>query len=371
MTLPPPRADVVLMDGYHSPRLDVKVRLNVNEAPEGPPAAFLEALEREIHNSGLNRYPDLSATALREAIGAHHGVRREEVFCANGSNEVLQSLLLAFGGPGRAVAVFSPTYALHSHIAAITGTAVLEAERDEEFLIHAEAIEQVMARGAAMLAESDPRGAFGTRRAVNPVITFCCSPNNPTGRLEPDDRLDAVLARAPGLVVADEAYGQFAPRSALDRRGEHPELVVVRTFSKTWSLAGLRLGYAVADPAVIEAMERVTLPYHLDTIKQAAGRLALGFADEMRARVSRLVHERGRLCAELSALGCSVVPSDANFILFSPPVSDAKAVWSSLVEHSVLVRDVSSWPRLAGYLRVTVGTPEEDDAFLAGLRAAL
>jgi histidinol-phosphate aminotransferase len=180
-----------------------------------------------------------------------------------------------------------------------------------------------------------------------------------------------VLARAPGLVVVDEAYGQFAPRSAMELLDEHPHLVVIRTFSKTWSLAALRLGYAVASPEVVDAMFRVTLPYHLDAAKQAAGRVALRFEREMRARVARLVEERGRLVAALADLGADVVPPDANFVLFRPPRRDAAEVWTHLVGRSVLVRDVSSWPRLAGFLRVTVGTREENDAFLAGLRDAV
>lgn len=356
--LPPPRSDVALMSGYHSPQLAVEVRLNTNEAPELPPDAFLEELAETVRRIGWNRYPDRAATALREKLAAHYGVSPAEVFCANGSNEVLQSLLLAYGGPGRNVVVFEPTYALHSHIARVTGTAVVAGARDGDFLLTRAGVDDAMARAAA--AGEDP----------SPVITFLCSPNNPTGRLEPDALVDYVCAAAPGLVVIDEAYGQFAPRSALARRQGDRRIVVVRTFSKTWSLAGLRLGYAIADPAVVEALERVVLPYHLDALKQAAGVLALDHDAAMRERVARLVAERTRLVGALGALGCAVVPSDANFVLFAPP-RDAGAVWSVLVEHSVLVRDVSGWPGLERYLRVTIGTPQENDRFLAGLAAAL
>ena len=353
-----PRPDVVLIAGYHSPQLDVGVRLNTNEAPESPPPAFLRALEEELGRIAFNRYPDRAASALRRAIAELHGVTAEQVYCANGSNEVIQSLLLAYGGPGRSVALFEPTYALHSHIARVTGTAVVAGERDEQYLVDEAELERVLAEA-------------GRSGPGNPVVTFLCSPNNPTARLEPRPLIELVLRRAPGLVVVDEAYGQFAPRSALELLGENPHLVVIRTFSKTWSLAALRLGYALASPEVVEAMFRVTLPYHLDAAKQAAGVVALRFVGEMHERVARLVEERGRLVAALGDLGTEVVPSDANFVLFRTVRRDAVEVWKALVEQSVLVRDVSSWPRLEGCLRVTVGTRAENDAFLAAMRAAL
>ena len=359
--IPAPRNDVALRAGYHSPQLEVEVRLNVNEAPELPPDAFLDELAGAVRTMSWNRYPDRAATDLRASVAAHHGVAPEAVFCANGSNEVLQSLLLAYGGPGRSVAVFEPSYALYAHIAHVTGTAVVSGERGGDFLLDPADVEATLARARAEGPAGDPQ----------PVITFLCSPNNPTGRLEPAALVDHVLEHAPGLVVIDEAYGQFAPRSAIERLAGDPRIVVVRTFSKTWSLAGMRLGYAVADPAVIAAMERVVLPYHLDILKQRAGVLALQHEGEMRQRVARLVAERTRVGAGLEALSCRVVPSDANFILFAPPTEDVKRVWSVLVEHSVLVRDVSSWPRLSAYLRVTIGTPEENDRFLAALASAL
>ncbi len=352
------RPDVALIPGYHSAQLEVEYRLNTNEAPEPPPPAFLEALERELATVPLNRYPDREAGALRAALAELHGVRAGQVYVANGSNEVLQSILLAFGGPGRAAAVFEPTYALHAHIARITGTVVLEGERDDDFFVARSELDRVLAAGHALGAE-------------NPAVTFLCSPNNPTGRIEPRALLEEVLERAPGLVVVDEAYGQFAPSSAVELLADNPHLVVVRTFSKTWSLAALRLGYALGAPEVVDALVSVTLPYHLDALKQLAGRLALDYGEAMAARVARLVEERGRILAGLAELDVDVVPSDANFVLFRIRNRDARAVWAQLLERSVLVRDVSSWPRLSGHLRVTVGTARENDAFLDALRAAL
>jgi histidinol-phosphate aminotransferase len=347
-----PRDDVALMDGYHSPQVTVDVRLNTNEAPEPPPAAFTEALVARLAAVEWHRYPDRGATALRAKLAAHHGVDPAMVFVANGSNEVLQTLCLAYGGPGRSVAVFEPTYALHSHIARITATAVATGERRADFAMDLDEVRRVVAEAA-------------------PAITFLCSPNNPTGTIDPPEVLAEVLSIAPGLVVVDEAYGQFAPRSAVaDVRAGSP-LVVVRTFSKTWSMAAARLGYCVAPPEVVEALEKVVLPYHLDAAKQVAGELALDFEAEMRARVATLVEERGRLVAGLTALDVDVFPSGANFVLFRPRKVSGKDAWQGLLDRSVLVRDCSSWPRLEGCLRVTIGTEAEDDAFLTALQEVL
>jgi len=357
-----PRADLALMAGYHSPRVEVAVRLNVNESPLPPPAEWLEALRTELGQVDFHRYPDRRAWELRTALGRFHGVGPEQIFAANGSNEVLQSLLLAFGGPGRAAAVFEPTYALHSHIARITGTAVATGERDQDFAIDLSEVSRVVSE-------------------AQPALTFMCSPNNPTGRADPAEVTEAVLDLAPGLVVVDEAYGQFSRWSALslvahgagggNGRPSSDRLVVVRTFSKTWSMAGVRLGYLIGPAAVVGALEQVALPYHLDSVKQVAGRLALDYQAEMQARVGLLVEERGRLSCALGQMEVDAWPSEANFIMFRPRRREGSEVWSELVERSVLVRDCSSWPRLAGCLRVTVGTPGENTAFLAALAEVL
>jgi histidinol-phosphate aminotransferase len=340
------------MEGYHSPQVDVAVRLNTNEAPEPPPAGFAEALAAEVADLDWNRYPDRSYRALREAIASHHGVAPDQVFAANGSNEVLQTLCLAYGGSGRAVAVFEPTYALHSHIARITGTGVAVGQRTEDHALDLTEVRRVLAD-------------------AQPAITFLCSPNNPTGMLEDEATVREVLDLAPGLVVVDEAYGQFAPWSALALVDDGRPLVVTRTYSKTWSMAAARLGYLVGPRELVAQLDQVILPYHLDSVKQAACRLALGFDDEMRSRVAGLVEERGRLVARLTELPVTVWPSTANFVLFRPNERDGAEVWRRLLDRSVLVRDCSSWPRLDGCLRVTIGTPAEDDAFLAALEEAL
>jgi len=353
------RREVALQAGYHSPQVDVEVRLNTNESPEPPPDAFVEALSIELRSIPLHRYPDREARRLREALAAHHGVEPAQVFCANGSNEAIQCLLLAFGGPGRPAMIFEPTYALHSHIARLTGTPVASGLRDDAFRVDPPEV----ARSVTAAAE-----LFGRD---SPAVTFLCSPNNPTGGVETIENVRAVLGLVPGLVAVDEAYGQFAPWSALELLDSDARLVVLRTFSKTWAMAGLRLGYAIADPGVVAALSNVALPYHLDALKQVAGRLALGFTDEMRARVAATLEERGRVAAALGQLPLDVWPSDANFILFRVRSRDGSAVWKGLLDRSVLVRDVSGWPGLEGCLRVTIGTRWENDRFLGALSEVL
>lgn len=345
------RDDVALMAGYHSPQLDVAVRLNTNEAPGSPPDAFTEALAEALRKVDWNRYPDRSAKVLRAAIASSEGVAPTQVFAANGSNEVLQSLCLAYGGSGRTALTFEPTYALHAHIAKVCGTGVVEVDRDGDFRL-------------------DPGVAVDAVHETRPHLVFLCSPNNPTGMLEDRDTVEAVLAAASevgALLVVDEAYGQFAPWSALQLIDEDLPLVVTRTYSKTWSMAGARLGYMIGPTWVVEALEAVVLPYHLDAVTQLAGVLALDHRDAMEQRVATLVEERGRVSAALGELDVEQWPSAANFILFRPRAVDGRQVWTELVERGVLIRDCSSWPRLEGCLRVTLGTGEEDDLFLTAL----
>jgi len=350
-----PRDDIALMDGYHSPQIDVDVRLNTNESPYPPPQRWLDDLAAASATIEWHRYPDRAALALRTAIGAQHGVGPEQVFVANGSNEVLQSVLLAYGGAGRTAAVWEPTYALHSHIAAVTGTAVAVGERAPDFSTDLDEVRRVVGE-------------------ARPSVAFLCSPNNPTGVVDDEATVRAVaamVADVDGLLVVDEAYGQFAPWSALELVDEDTALVVTRTFSKTWSMAAARLGYLVGPSWVVADLEKVVLPYHLDAFKQLAGTLALDHADDMNERVATLVEERGRVQAALADLPVDVWPSGANFVLFRPTAVDGAAVWQQLVDRSILVRNCASWPRLDGCLRLTIGTTDEDDRFLAALTEIL
>jgi histidinol-phosphate aminotransferase len=249
--------------------------------------------------------------------------------------------------------VFEPTYALHGHISRLTGTELVTGERDRDFQI-------------------DPAEAESMCRSSGATVSFLCSPNNPTGRAEPPDLVRRVLDAAAGLVVVDEAYGQFSRWSATELRGEGTRaLVVVRTFSKTWSMAAVRLGYAIADPEVVAACERTALPYHLSVPTQIAGTLALRYRDDMARRVALVERERAGLAERLATMDVDTWPSDANFILFRPRSRPAAAVWDGLLEQSVLVRNCSTWSGLEGCLRVTVGTAVENGRFLEALEKCL
>jgi histidinol-phosphate aminotransferase len=352
---PQPRDDLRALEGYHSAQVEVPVRLNTNESPYPPPAEFVAEWLAALADAPFNRYPDRDAGELRAALAGHLGQPAARLFPANGSNEVLQTILLTYGGHGRRALVFEPTYALHAHLARITATDVVEGYRDERLAIDL--------GSAATLIERH-----------QPAIVFVCSPNNPTGTVESRELVAGLLdlvARYGGLLVVDEAYGEFAPWSALELVDDSAPLVVVRTYSKVWSLAAVRLGFGVGPEWLVAELEKVVPPYHLSVPTQLAGRLALAHRSEMEARVASLIEERGRLFAALSDLdGVTVFPSGANFLLFRVH-GDGRAVWKSLLARGVLVRDFSRWPRLDECLRVTVGTPEENDAFLDALRATL
>jgi len=255
---------------------------------------------------------------------------------------------LTYGGPGRKAAVFEPTYALHTHLARITGTDVIAGSRDDDFFV-------VPAEYEALIAQHGPD------------IVFWCSPNNPTGRVERRDVIEQSALNDDHLSVVDEAYGQFADRSAMDLLAEDRALVVTRTFSKTWAMAGARLGYLIGPTWLVNELNKVVLPYHLDAAKQAAGVLALDYIDEMGARVAALVEERGRVEAAFDDLGVQHWPSGANFVLFRVRGMGGSTVWQRLLDESILVRNCASWPRLDDCLRVTLGTRDENDRFLAAL----
>ena len=352
MSRPEPRADLQTLSGYHSPQLDVSVRLNTNESPFPPPAAFVDAWLTELRATALNRYPDRAATELRASIARNVNQPVERIFAANGSNEVLQTLLLTYGGPGRRALVFEPTYALHAHIARITGTEIVSGHRNDAFTI-------------------DLPYALNVIAAEQPDIVFVCSPNNPSGTVEPASVVEAIANAAPGLVIVDEAYGEFALQSASELVNDARALVVTRTYSKVWSLAALRLGFAIGPEWLVAELDKVVLPYHLDAATQIAGRVALDFVDEMEGRVHHLVEERERVFAALNdEPEVEVFPSGANFLLFRCH-RGGRRVWDGLVARGVLIRDFSSWPGVEDCLRVTIGTPEENDTFLSSLTEVL
>jgi histidinol-phosphate aminotransferase len=352
---PKVRADIALRSGYHSPQIDVRVRLNTNEAPTPPPAGFDAALHRALDEIQWHRYPDRSASTLRRGLADRYDRSPREVFVANGSNEVLQTIMLTFGGAGRTAAVFEPTYALHAHISKTTGTEVVEGFRAEDFSLDLDEVRRVI-------------------ETHEPDVLFLCSPNNPSGVVDPPDTVDAVvelMSGTDGLLVVDEAYGQFAPSSAATKIDDDVPLVVSRTFSKTWSMAAARLGYLLAPEWIVDELDKVVLPYHLDSFKQAAGLAALEFGSAMDDRVALIVEERGRLLSRLRDLPVTTWESGANFFLFRADSMGGDELWQALVDRSILVRNCASWPRLEGCLRVTIGTPQENDLFLEALTEIL
>ncbi|MBB5851527.1 histidinol-phosphate transaminase [Amycolatopsis umgeniensis] len=346
----PLRDDLRGKTPYGAPQLDVPIRLNTNENPYPPPdelvADVAEAVRAEA--ASLHRYPDRDAVALRQdladylAVSTGVLVSESNVWAANGSNEILQQILQAFGGPGRSALGFEPSYSMHPIISAGTRTEWLPAPRRDDFTLDTE-------KAAALVRE---------RR---PDIVFVTSPNNPTGGSIPFGELRELLEAAPGIVVVDEAYAEFSSQpSALELLEEYPaQLVVSRTMSKAFAFAGGRLGYLAAAPAIVDALQLVRLPYHLSKLTQAAARAALRHADATLASVAKLAAERDRVVEALLGLGFTPVPSDANFVLFGR-FADAPATWKSYLDNGVLIRDVG----IEGHLRVTIGTPEENDAFL-------
>lgn len=347
----PLRADLRGLTPYGAPQLEVAVRLNTNENPYPPPPGMIEELAGAVRSVGgtLNRYPDRDALDLRTALAGYlgHDLDIRRVWAANGSNEILQQLLQAFGGPGRCAMGFEPSYSMHRLIALATATEWVPAHREGDFTLDVD-------HACAAIAEHQPS------------VVFLTSPNNPTGTSLDLGVVSAICAAAPGMVVVDEAYAEFARAgtpSALTLLPRFERLVVTRTMSKAFAMAGARLGYLAADPAVVDALMLVRLPYHLSALTQATAQVALRHSDVLLSTVDSLRSERDRVVAELIARGHEVVPSDANFVLFGR-FDDQTTVWQALLGHGVLVRDVG----LPGWLRVTTGLPEENDAFLAALR---
>ena len=350
----PLRDDLVGAVPYGAPQLDVPVALNTNENSYPVPTPVAEAIVAAVRAEarGLNRYPDREASELRVDLARYlgHGLTPAQMWAGNGSNEVLQQLLQAFGGPGRTALGFTPAYSMHPILATGTGTRWIDGRRGDDFTITADAAAKQVAEHA-------------------PDVVFLCSPNNPTGTALDLDVLDAVLDSASGMVIVDEAYAEFArpgTPSALTRLPGRPRLVVTRTMSKAFALAGARLGYLAADPAVVDALRLVRLPYHLSALTQAAARAALAHTGLLLSTVEAIKEQRDRIVETLTGRGLAVVPSDANFVLFGG-LGDQRVVWRGLLERGVLIRDVG----LAGWLRVTAGTPEETDAFLSALDGVL
>jgi histidinol-phosphate aminotransferase len=336
---------------YGAPESDVPIRLDTNENPFALPDEVTDAVEKSLHAvlRDLNRYPDPEALALREDLASYvgNGLSAANVWAANGANEIHQQLLQAFAGPGRDAMGFEPSYPMHRIIASNTGTSWMDARRTNFDLTLSHAKAQV--------------------RVFQPDVVFVCSPNNPTGAAVDLEVIEGIASEAPGMVIVDEAYIEFArpgAESAVTLLPRFPRLVVVRTMSNAFALAGARVGYLAGDPRAVEAIRLVRLPYHLSSLTQAAARAALAHTPALLARVDAIKAERDRIITGLRDLGLTAADSDANFVLFGQ-FKDARAVWQALLEKGVAVRDVG----LDGWLRVSAGTTAESNAFLAAMGA--
>jgi histidinol-phosphate aminotransferase len=346
------RPDLEGVEPYVSPQRPARYQMNTNESPYPPPAGLLEDVVSQLHDLALNRYPDKDASDLLVGLSEFTGWPREGLWVANGSNEVFLHLFLAYGGPGRVSLTFEPTYSLHTLIPRIAGTDTLHVQRAEDHSIELET-------------------AVGAIRERRPKVVLVCSPNNPSGGCESHDTVRALATETDGLVVVDEAYGEFADPSdsVQPLLYEHRNVVLVKTFSKAWRLAGARIGYLLAAPEIIEGMARVRLPYHLGSITQSIGAAAIRHASETLEPARALGEERDRIVIELQAMGIKTFPSKANFVMFQ--VEEPNRIWEGLLARGVLIRNYSDYPGLDGCLRVTAGLPEETDAFVEAIREVM
>ena len=350
----PLRPELVGEVPYGAPQLDVPVCLNVNENPYPPSEQVVAEIATAVAEAarGMNRYPDRDALGLRADLACYlgHGLTADQIWAANGSNEVMLHLMMAFGGPGRSALSFTPTYSMYPEYARDTHTTWLTHPRRSDFSIDADS-------AVAAIAEE------------RPDVVLVTSPNNPTGTAVPLDVVAQICESAPGVVVVDEAYHEFARTgtpSALELLPDFPRLAVSRTMSKAFAFAGGRLGYLAAAPAFVDALRIVRLPYHLSVVTQATARVALAHADEMLAHVDQLRAARDDLSAWLPQQGLETAESDANFILFGR-FPDRHRVWQGLLDRGVLIRETGP----DGWLRVSVGTPSEMAAFQDALTAVL
>lgn len=359
MSFPPIREELRGIEPYGAPQLDVPVQLNVNENPYGPSPEAVADIAAAVADAAatLNRYPDREFTALREGLAAYlntsggSDITPEMVWAANGSNEVMLQILQAFGGPGRTALSFAPTYSMYPEYARNAMTDWVVGHREEDFSLDLDAARELILE-------------------TKPSVVLLPSPNNPTGTALPPEAVSMLCeAVGDGILVVDEAYGEFrrsGTPSALELLPGHRNLVVSRTMSKAFALAGARLGYLAADPAICDAIRVVRLPYHLSAVTQATASAALRHAPELLGKVAELRAERDRTVVWLREQGFEVADSDANFVLFGM-FADRHAVWQGLLEHSVLIRETGP----DGWLRVSIGTAVEMTAFKNALTTVM
>ena len=354
----PLREQLLPLTPYGAPQVPASARLNTNENPYGPSKELVAAIAKRVGEvaSTLNRYPDRDAIKLRQGLADYlkkqSGVSLsvENIWAANGSNEILQSIFLAFGS-SKALG-FVPSYSMHPLIGKVANVQWVDGARKEDFTL-------------------DLSTALKQIASESPALTFITTPNNPTGAavtIGEIEELAKATAAINGLLIVDEAYAEFSKQpSAITLIEKYPNILVSRTMSKAFAFAGVRLGYLAANKLVVDALQLVRLPYHLSALTQAAAEVALDFQDELLAEVAKLSSDRDALAKELADLGMKVIPSDANFILFTGFKQSSNELWQKLLAEGVLIRDVG----LAGYLRVTIGNDAENDAFIKALKGAL
>jgi len=351
----PLRESLRPMSPYGAPQVPAQASLNTNENPYSPSPALQKAITDAVAkvSSDLNRYPDRDATALRTKLASYinelSGTKfsADNIWVANGSNEIIQSIFLAFTqGP---VLGFTPSYSMHPLIAKVTGAQWIDGKRNPDF----------------SLKTSD---AISEIQKNKPTLTFITTPNNPTGGAITIDEIE-LLADAckavGGLLVVDEAYAEFSQeKSAVTLISNNPHVIVIRTMSKAFAFAGARVGYLVSDVAVKDAMMIVRLPYHLSALTQGAAEVAIDHRAELLGGVATIVAARESVVQALHDMGLTTLPSSANFVLFTGFKQEAPQLWAALLEKGVLIRDVG----LSGYLRVTIGNDAENQLFVSALK---
>ena len=351
----PLRESLAPLSAYGAPQVDAEATLNTNENPFSLSPELVSAIAARISQvaANLNRYPDRDARELRKGLASYinqlsgTSLSASQIWVANGSNEIIQSLFLAFGD--RAAIGFLPSYSMHPLIARVTSTEWVDGKRRSDFSL-------------------DIDSAITQIAQVVPALTFITTPNNPTGEAISIDNIEKIAQVVPGLLVVDEAYAEFSDqRSAVTLIEKYPQIVVIRTMSKAFSFAGARVGYLLAHPSVVDAMMLVRLPYHLSTLTQGAALVALDFKDELLSGVAVLKAERDRVASSLREMALTVLPSQANFLLFSGFQTSSPQLWQEMLDRGILIRDVG----LSGYLRTTIGTGAENDKFLHALRECL
>ena len=351
----PLRESLAPLSAYGAPQVDAEATLNTNENPFSLSPELVSAIAARISQvaANLNRYPDRDARELRSGLASYinelsgTSLSASQVWVANGSNEIIQSLFLAFGD--RPAIGFLPSYSMHPLIARVTSTEWVDGKRRSDFSLDIDSAITQIAQAA-------------------PTLTFITTPNNPTGEAISIDDIEKIAQIVPGLLVVDEAYAEFSDqRSAVTLIEKYPQIVVIRTMSKAFSFAGARVGYLLAHPSVVDAMMLVRLPYHLSTLTQGAALVALDFKDELLSGVAVLRAERDRVASSLREMGLTVLPSQANFLLFSGFQTSSPQLWQEMLDRGILIRDVG----LSGYLRTTIGTSAENDKFLHALRECL